>query len=485
MRPGHAKEYNSLNMRRQRFFSRLFLRDSLFVGLLVAVALVKGTLYSLVTPPWQAPDEPKHFEYVRLLNEKGRLVYPNDASPSVQRELIQSMAQFDYWTLAGRPQPPELPGTFQEVWGESSSALGGPPLPYLFSFPVFRLVWNSDVVTQLYALRLLTVFLGVMVILLAFLLGRALFPEDVTVRMALPLFILFMPMYSFVAGSYTNQLMADLAVAAALYVMVLALKKGVSLYTGLALTGTMVMAYLSKRTSLFVIPLSLAYLPLTASRGRRLFRTMGLTVLVLAGLAILMVLTASLPAGLRGLRWLLLDRYFWDGFEGFLRELRSHDYFSGAYLYLLMKYFQTLFESYWGVFGWMSIRLDPAWYWGLLVIALASVAGLGSTMISRSGRGSLTKTQKDALVLCLAAIVLAVSPVIALYSSQFAPAALPQGRYLFPVVIPVSLIIILGLRRLVPTSLAKVYPFALVAGMFLFDTASLMLYIVPYYYGHA
>ena len=38
-------------------------------------------------------------------------------------------------------------------------------------------------------------------------------------------------------------------------------------------------------------------------------------------------------------------------------------------------------------------------------------------------------------------------------------------------------------RALVPTALFRVYPLALVAGMFLFDTASLMLYIVPHYYG--
>jgi hypothetical protein len=63
----------------------------MLVGLL---ALVRGLLYVALIPPWQGPDEAGHFESVRLFAELGRIPGRADVSPTLEREIVDSMARY-------------------------------------------------------------------------------------------------------------------------------------------------------------------------------------------------------------------------------------------------------------------------------------------------------------------------------------------------------------------------------------------------------
>jgi len=65
--------------------------------LLLALSLVRGLLYLAIIPPWQGPDEPRHFEYARLIADRGRLVTKRDLSPALQEGVIRSMVEHDFW----------------------------------------------------------------------------------------------------------------------------------------------------------------------------------------------------------------------------------------------------------------------------------------------------------------------------------------------------------------------------------------------------
>ena len=63
------------------------------LALLVALALIRGLIYLSVFPPWQAPDEPAHFEVVRAVAQQGQIpskIYYN--SEPVNAELAQSLS---------------------------------------------------------------------------------------------------------------------------------------------------------------------------------------------------------------------------------------------------------------------------------------------------------------------------------------------------------------------------------------------------------
>ncbi|MDO8690934.1 MAG: DUF2142 domain-containing protein, partial [Dehalococcoidia bacterium] len=338
-----------------------------------------------------------------------------------------------------------------------------------------------DIAVQLYVLRLTSVLLGVAVIALAYLIAREVFPGNNIVIRTVPSFLLFMPMYSFIANSYTNEVMSDFSAALWLYAMVVILKRGFSVSRGLTLVAALVMAYLSKRSGLFLIPLSAVCVPSLVSRWKGRRHALVVSLAGVGGMVLVVLAIAALPVG--GLRYALLDRYFWGSFGGFLSTFSQHDYLSSTYLGLLMLYFQTLFTSFWGVFGWMNVWLDDAWYWAIGALCLAATAGMVLLLLPVSEKQyRLTASQRSALLLSIAAIAFAIAPAIAQYSSEFNPHALPQGRYLFPAAIPVSLLIVVGLYRITPAALTRMLPLLLISLMFLFDSVSLALYIIPFYY---
>ena len=70
------------------------------IAALVVYAVLSRAFIALVIPPWQGPDETKHFEYARLLFDKRdqliaerRLFRVDDASPELQTQIIASMAR--------------------------------------------------------------------------------------------------------------------------------------------------------------------------------------------------------------------------------------------------------------------------------------------------------------------------------------------------------------------------------------------------------
>src|SRR5690349_14836240 len=83
---------------------------------IVAYALAARLVIALTVPPWQGPDEPKHFEAARVLLDgskrwlaEGRYPGEHDESIPLQREVLASMARAGFWRYAGQPTPNPLP----------------------------------------------------------------------------------------------------------------------------------------------------------------------------------------------------------------------------------------------------------------------------------------------------------------------------------------------------------------------------------------
>ncbi len=127
-------------------------RDEIIpVGLLLLVYLALATLFAIRTPAWQAPDEPAHYNYVRqLVDGNLPIIAPGDWDQTYLGQVVG--AEFDPAYL--------VTGLTYEDWQ--------PPLYYLLQAPLYRLSGGS-----LTAMRLLSVALGAGVVLLAYVVGRA------------------------------------------------------------------------------------------------------------------------------------------------------------------------------------------------------------------------------------------------------------------------------------------------------------------------
>jgi len=454
------------------------------LALLLALSLTRGILYSAVTPPWQAPDEPGHFQYAAFLVRYHRFPTRQDAAAEewLQTRVYVSMRESDFWARRAHTLAPAV------LEKEYRAAVGHPPLYYLLGALLLAPFSRCDLVTQLHILRLGSVLLGTLTVLVAYLTAQALFPEDASWQLAVPAFVAFLPMHTFITGSVNNDSLAELLASLVIYSLLRILKAGpfVGLRTALSWRRIVSMACLlasglfTKRTTTFAIPLA-AFTLLLYCLGAKPLK--------------------SAPPNeaphcpLRWLRqrcaWLLIASATGLG----LWALTLHSPSSIHHLHLLLEpqryapaalktyalFFLLTFASFWANFGWMNVPLDLSWYTALAVFSLLALCGLGVFAV-RVVRGTepLETWQRKALLVLLLAVLLIFAQTFGLIIVR---GIHQQGRYLFPALIPLAVLFTLGLREWVPARHRGLFPLAIVLGMFVLDSVSLCCYIIPHFYG--
>lgn len=451
--------------------------------LILVLTLFRGILYASLVPPWQTPDEPKHFEYVALLQEKGRLVTYEDASPALQREIISSMRVYDFWRFGYANSPEQASHSFEDVWNSAFTELDRPPLYYLAASLAYAPFRGMSVDTQLYAIRLFSVVLGVLTVLMTFLAVRTIFPEDAFLPSMAAIFVSFLPMHTFVTSSVNSDNMANLVAAALAYALARLFKGGASIAKVAGILLLVGAGLWSKRTTVFMLPLTAMTIPLYLF-GRRprasTWAFLGGTTMVLGAALALVARSGRLRDGVG---WVLDHYFFNDSAATNLAHLFGNKYTLDALLELYSGFLRRIFDSFWARFGWMNVRLDAFWYDILVGVALLGFIGLlhlGLRLAMRHER--LEGWQARIMVLYLLWMVLVVVITFIHYTADFSTSSFPQGRYLFPALVPIATYFALGLKHLLPKSLQPTLLLAMAGGFFLLDTLGMGLYILPFYY---
>ncbi len=177
------------------------------LALIVAGYLGVGALFGVLTPPWQAPDEPAHYNYVAQLAGDGccPVIQPGDWDGAYQEEIIS--ARF----------PPDQLDDLPTIEYEDHQ----PPLYYLLLTSVFRL---SD--GDLIALRLTSVLFGLATVVGAYGVGRLLLPGREPVVLAAAALVAFVPQHLAILGSVNNDSLAEAIIAATLFACLLYVRGG-------------------------------------------------------------------------------------------------------------------------------------------------------------------------------------------------------------------------------------------------------------------
>jgi hypothetical protein len=153
-------------------------------------------------------------------------------------------------------------------------------------------------------------------------------------------------------------------------------------------------------------------------------------------------------------------------------------------------YGSSIFVGFWGSFGWYSLNL-PVWLY-LMVGCVSTAAGIGLIYFAiKAIKGSVKVEASQASVLllysfaCLLALSLAVLRFMSANAAWpgFNAITLPQGRFLFPVILAVSTLFMLGMRELVPVRYRSPFLLLCVAAMAFFDFLCFTRYVIPYFYG--
>ena len=451
------------------------LRRTLLCAILAAYGLVGG-LYVVVTPAWQAPDEPAHYNYVRQLAAGD---WP-----------IMQMGDWDnayLEELRSRQFPPTLatPQRLDAIQYEDHQ----PPLYYLLAAGVYRLADG-----QLMALRAFSLLLGAGVVLCTYAIGRLLLPKRPGAALGAAALTAMIPQHLAILASVTNDALAYLLVAVTLLVCIRYLSLplraplvrwhiAIGLLVGLALVTKVTVYFLA---AVAVLTLMLRPLVVLASRPAGKVASKAFSIANALAQAIpkqnrpepmrsgmkrnllgsarrvympalrrsagdvarraAVVLAIALAFG--GLWWARNSAVY--GFPDVM-GLTQHDvvvvgqlrtaervaqvgpaaYWQGA--------LQTTYNSFWGQIGWMARPL-PGWAYErigwLLVGALAGLIYDGLWWARMKKRAPTPKQISIGLLLGLTG--LAAMAAYVYYNFSFYQV---QGRYLFTALIPFALLV--------------------------------------------
>jgi 4-amino-4-deoxy-L-arabinose transferase-like glycosyltransferase len=391
---------------------------ALAAALIAYLALAFG--YLTLTPPWQNPDEPAHFNYVAFVATTGGLpvLQPGDWDSALLERLKNGTLQ---------PQD-DITKIRYESWQ--------PPLFYLVAAPLYRTA--SQAPEALTRLRALNVVFGAMTLVVAYLVAREALPDPLPG--AAPLAIVGIPMFTAVSAAVSADPLANLLAAAILLALVIRLRQPPDTAVGWPiLTGALLGLGLLTKLELAIFgPLILAVILLRSARKLR------------------ETLLASLSGAILLIPWLIhqLASYGWTDPLAIARHsavVEDQQRFTGFSLDWLAQFATTSFHSFWAQFGWMAIVASPRLYliWG--AITLIAVIGLVASYKQW--------LEQPIALLLLATIALAGLAYVG-YNLAFVQF---QARYLFTALVPIAILLVRGWSALPPRPwLAFILPAVLV-----------------------
>lgn len=424
----------------------------LLVTLVVAYTTI-GVLYAALTPTWQVPDEPAHYNYVRALAEGQGfpVIEPGDYDQAYLGRLTTERF------------PPEL--SIESLEYEDHQ----PPLYYLLATSVYLLFGGAVL-----PLRLLSVLFGVGVLVVAFGTVRAIFPARPELALMVAAFIAFIPQHVAMTAGVENDALAELVVGGTLWALVVYVGGGDRPWpTGLLLAATL----LTKTTAYFVVGVAVLAAMVRWRQERQTRRW------AMGQLAWMLI-----PALLLSAPWFVRNglTYGWHDPLGWARhnavvegQMRTSEYLA---LYGWSAYWERAwrftFQSFWGQFGWMAVPLPPRIYQALALLSVLLVAGFLWWLFDQR-RPRLTPHQRASLILLLASAFLTLLEFLG-YNLTFVQ---HQGRYLFPALISIGTAAALGLSRLASVLPQRMRPWAMVApfaGLAALDVYCLFKCIIPH-----
>ena len=428
--------------------------------LILVIYLVIGTLYALLTPPWQIPDEPAHYNYVRFVAEN--LSYPVLQMGDYPHQYLEE--------IKARHFPPEM--SIDPIRYEFHQ----PPLYYSLAVPLYWVTRFWPPAKQVIALRFLSLLMGGGIIYLTYLIAREVFPTNEVLALGTAAFVAGVPMHLAMLAAVNNDGLAELMLAGILWMLIRYLKEGGEGKEGaerripwrLVGLGVMVgLGMLTKTTTLVSFPLILVAVVLAIGH-RPSAISYQLFAIFLPALLLSMpwfVRNASVYGGLDILGWTRHDAIV-------VGQPRTADGLAQyGVVRLARDFLLTTFRSFWAQFGWMGVLVDERIY--LLLALLCAIIGSGFLLyLVRVVRQKdiLSAYQKAALgLLALSAFLTLLSYLW--YNTKFVQ---HQGRYLFPALVPLGLFFALGLREILSRERAKIVAILALAGLLLLAAKGLL-----------
>ncbi|HKG39496.1 MAG TPA: DUF2142 domain-containing protein [Conexibacter sp.] len=440
---------------------------------IAAVAVVNAAAWSLITPPFQVPDEQTHIAYAQYVAETGRPPVPHRGHERLAPELLAAMgatrfgnftAGVDARTLRATVWSPlqqqrlerDLHAGLARRGNEAGPATPEPPLYYALEAIPYRVASSATLLDRIALMRLLSAALAGATALFSVLFVRECLPGRAWAWWIAGLAVALTPILGFVSGGVNPDALLFPLCAALFYSFAVAFRRGLTTRRAMWIGGLIGVGVIAKINFYGLVPGALLALALAAraSAGgvnRRSIRLFAIAV----GLALApyLLLTA-------------LDMLVWDRAWVLARtpaeRPEDHGDLAGQLSYMWQLFlprlpgqssafdgslpvYDLLFKGFVGRFGWLTIEFPPWVY----TVATA-LAGAVLLLAARAGvrhRAALRRRRPE--LLGYAAMAGGLMVLLALVALRgFAP-GLPgalQGRYLLPLLALLGAVVALAVR---------------------------------------
>jgi hypothetical protein len=437
----------------------------------VLVACLNAVCWSIITPPFEVPDETSHFAYVQQLAENGRLPRTQlaDRSPELQvalRDLYSGEVRRypQNRSLATAAQQRKLEHDLatplsRRGAGGAGTASTEPPLYYALELIPYALGSGGSILVRLELMRLLSALMAGITALFAYLFIREALPGSRWAWSVGGLAVALFPLLGFMSGGVNPDAMLFAVCTTLYYCLARAFRRGLTprlaIITG-ALTAT---GFLTKLNFAGFAPgviLGLIFLSLRTARQSMpearsaVYRLAAIALTVALGpVALYVLVNVVLGHPALGVASTVLNAtggppldeisYVWQFYLPRLPGMPK--YFPG-----ILTTRQLWFNGLVGYYGWAD-TLFPGWVYDIALFPAALIATLCVTE-SIHRHGALRRRIVELTVYGLTAIGIASLVGAQSYVSDIVDKMEPywQSRYLLPMLALWGLVVALATR---------------------------------------
>jgi 4-amino-4-deoxy-L-arabinose transferase-like glycosyltransferase len=442
---------------------------------IAVIAFVNFCAWALITPAFNAPDEPEHFAYAQYFAETGQApARALDSRPPYSTDELLGLNAVDVYSqvslLDGRPPwlaveqarwerlTASTPHPGDNGGGYTEAASPHQPAYYAVLAPAYFAVRSQSTFSQLTAMRFVSALLGALVALCAFGVVRELLPRQPVAAVAAGLLVAFHPMFGFISGAVNNDNGVNAAAALALYLLIRGLRRGLTWRIAVALGAILAIAPFMKETGYEIYPavavglLGMAWRRHQIRDARAWLALAGAFAVVRGGWSLLQPVfypaVAGHPAtgsgvsasGAVSLAWQMPGRFLVYLWELFLPRLS----FMGSLFPPVWPFREIYVVRGWGAFGWYT-WIFPNWVYLGIILAMATVGLLALSTAIRERLAVRVRGFETAVIALFPVCVL-----VAVEATFFTPngggrtVVAEQGRYIFPAIAALAAIAVGG-----------------------------------------
>jgi len=456
-----------------------------FILLLLAVTLATRLFWAVAIPAFQNPDEPQHLAYVQNLGEKvtfsPRFWIPREIGFVEELTGLVGVpfhpAETQMFKARSLDGPKEqeldrLPDSLRttDQIGRADSAVDYPPTYYFIASLVYRALAGFDLLTIVFGIRALSALMSTGTMLFNYLTLRRFFGDDRTAKSS-ALIIGMSPMYANMGAAINPDVLVWLVFSIFIYLMTRAFDDGLSSRMNLGIGATMAAGTLVKQTFLIAVPMYVILL------GFLWYRKLLAPKQAVYSLAVVVAMLAVLDG------WLYVS-----GLIGTSPSYPGEHEHQARTIIGFLQHFHDRWWNYantyntaWGTFGWLDTPISGRIF--ALIRTGSAIATVGLLFHLAS---SIVERRPDLKAMFY--VLVSVAYVLAWVGLNYlritsGEAWLLQGRYFFPIIVPVVALLLRGLLWFVPHAGARdAVLVALAMGILWLQTDALAGYVIPRFY---